>query len=57
MLKGDAVWSMTMMFLHMWNVVNGIQTPIDYAAHSPHAYHPEEFEGSGFVTALYRYSS
>ena len=31
MLKGDAVWSMTMMFLHMWNVVNGIQTPIDYA--------------------------
>ena len=49
MLKGDAVWSMTMMFLHMWNVVNGIQTPIDYAAHSPHAYHPEEFEGSGFV--------
>ena len=49
MLKGDAVWSMTMMFLHMWNVVNGIQTPIDYAAHSPHAYHPEEFEGSGVV--------
>ena len=24
-LRGEAVWNMTIMFLHMWNVINGIQ--------------------------------
>lgn len=49
MLKGDAVWNMTIMFLHMWNVINCIQEPIDYEKYFPHTYHPEEFEGNGFV--------
>lgn len=49
MLKGDAVWNMTLMFLHMWKVINRVKEPIDYESYFPHAYHSEEFEGSGFV--------
>ena len=49
MLKGEAVWNMTTMFLHMWNVVNHIQEPLDHESYLPHVYHPEEFPGSGYV--------
>ena len=49
MLKGEGVWSMTVMFLHMWSVINGIQNPLEHESYLPHAHHPGEFEGSGFV--------
>ena len=48
-LRGEAVWNMTLMFLHMWNVINAIREPIDYEKYFPHAYHPEEFTGNGFI--------
>jgi cardiolipin synthase len=43
-LRGDAVWSMTVMFLSMWNYING---NVDDVAQ----YRPEPFatEGGGFV--------
>ena len=49
MLKGEAVWSMTVMFLHMWSVVSGIKNPLEHEPYLPHVYHPERFEGSGFI--------
>lgn len=49
MLKGDAVWNMTLMFLHMWNVINRVKEPLDYEKYFPHVYHPEEFQGNGFI--------
>ena len=49
MLKGEAVWNMTAMFLHMWAVVGRSDESIDYEAYFPHKYHEEEFESDGFV--------
>ena len=49
MLKGEAVWNMTVMFLHMWNVINNSSEPIDHEAHMPHRFHPEPFAGNGFA--------
>lgn len=49
MLKGDAVWNMTAMFLHMWAVITRSAETIDYQKYFPHTYHPEVFEGDGFV--------
>lgn len=48
-LRGEAVWNMTIMFLHMWKVINGIEEPIEYEKYFPHTYHPEEFSGNGFI--------
>lgn len=49
MLKGEAVWNMTAMFLHMWEVISGSNEKIDYEEYFPHRYHEEEFEGDGFI--------
>ncbi len=49
MLKGEGVWNLTAMFLHMWNVVKKETGEIPYEKYLPHAYHPEEFPGDGFV--------
>ena len=49
MLKGEAVWNMTIMFLHMWDVILRSREPVDYTKYLPHAIHKEEFEGSGFI--------
>ena len=49
MLKGEAVWNMTVMFLHMWAVIGRSEESIDYEAYFPHRYHEEEFESDGFV--------
>lgn len=49
MLKGEAVWNMTAMFLHMWQVVNRTCEKCPYDAYFPHNYHPDPFEGSGYV--------
>ena len=47
MLKGDAVWSMTIMFLQMWNANR--PTDHDYAQYRPHVHHNEHFDGDGYV--------
>lgn len=47
MLKGDAVWSMTIMFLQMWNANR--PTDNDYARYRPHVHHNEYFGGDGYV--------
>lgn len=49
MLKGDAVWNMTAMFLQMWTVVTRSTEKIDFDRYLPHRYHPEPFESDGFV--------
>lgn len=48
MLKGDAVWNFTAMFLHMWAVVNN-EKITDVQKYLPHANHPCAFESDGFV--------
>ncbi len=48
MLKGEAVWNMTAMFLTMWRVITGEEAE-DYHRYLPHTYHPEAFHGEGFV--------
>lgn len=47
LLRGDAVWSLTLMFLSMWDYVRGTQE--DYAAFHPRRYQPELVESDGFV--------
>lgn len=47
MLKGDAVWNLTIMFLQMWEFHHGIKE--DYTLFKPHMYHPDTFESDGYV--------
>ena len=47
MLKGEAVWNLTMMFLQTWNFSNGEFD--DYEKFKPHTYHKEPFESDGYV--------
>lgn len=47
MLKGEAVWSLTTMFLEMWNGIRPTDT--DFSKFKPHVYHQEEFEGDGYI--------
>lgn len=47
MLKGDAVWSLTIMFLQMWNANR--PTDDDYAKYRPHFYYKEKLNGLGYV--------
>lgn len=49
MLKGDAVWSMTVMFLRMWYVVNNESGPINYEDYRPDMTRFEPVRSSGFV--------
>ena len=49
MLKGEGVWNMTAMFLYMWGIVNREDTSTDFGKYLPHRYHPEPFEGTGYV--------
>lgn len=49
MLKGDAVWNMTAMFLHMWNVVTRSGDAVNFKEYLPHTWHPEEFESDGYI--------
>lgn len=46
-LYGEAVWNYTVMFLQMWNAFR--HTDADYDAFRPHVWHPDPFEGEGFV--------
>lgn len=47
MLKGDAVWSMTVMFLQTWNANR--HTDDDYSKYHPHHYYTEKLDGLGYV--------
>ncbi|MFR7895694.1 cardiolipin synthase [Turicibacter sanguinis] len=47
MIKGDAVWSFTVMFLTMWDFLR--KTNEDYEPFRPHIHHKESFESDGFV--------
>lgn len=47
MLKGDAVWNLTVMFLHIWNALR--PTDEDFGRFRPYVYHEENFESDGFV--------
>ena len=46
-LEGDAVRSLTVMFLEMWNYIN--HSSEDYKQFMPQVYQKEPFEGDGFV--------
>lgn len=47
--RGDAVWNFTAMFLEFWHAYRpeSAEEPIDLFR--PHTYHPEPFEGKGWV--------
>ena len=47
MLKGEAVWSFSVMFLTMWDYLR--KTNTDYEAFRPHVHHKETFDSDGFV--------
>ncbi len=47
MLKGEAVWSFTVMFLQMWSVLSGDK--VQYEKYRPHEWCRETFENDGFV--------
>lgn len=47
LIKGDAVWSLTLMFLSMWDYVRGTQE--DYAGYQPRRYQTEPVRSDGFV--------
>ena len=49
MLKGEAVWNMTAMFLHMWNVITNNREDNSLEKYLPHVWHPEVFEGDGYI--------
>ena len=48
MLKGEAVWSFTMMFLTMWNYLNDTK-PDDYAHFMPRREDIEQYKDGGYV--------
>ena len=45
----QAVWNMTAMFLHMWNVVTNNRQDSSLEEYLPHVWHPEAFEVDGFI--------
>lgn len=47
MIKGEAVWNFTVMFLQMWNSVR--LTDNDYSIYRPNVYHSEEFFSNGYI--------
>lgn len=48
MLKGEGVWSFTMMFLTMWNFLNGTK-PDNYSKYMPRAEEISQFVSDGYV--------
>lgn len=47
MLKGEAVWNLTMMFLQTWSFTSNAYE--DYAPFRPHVHHEAPFKSDGFV--------
>ncbi|MDD3795750.1 MAG: cardiolipin synthase [Lachnospiraceae bacterium] len=50
MLKGEAVWNFTVMFLQMWSVIRGNMDELsDLSQYRCHSYYAGKFEDDGFV--------
>lgn len=49
MLKGEAVWNLTMMFLQMWEVISYNEKPADYELYKPCRHCESDFESDGYV--------
>jgi cardiolipin synthase len=49
MIKGDAVWSLTVMFLQMWNFDKDLSVDAVYENCRPQLYSDEEFTDDGFI--------
>lgn len=49
MLKGDAVWNFTMMFLQMWEIVSGERVAAQYDLYRPEKNRTVQIESDGFV--------
>ena len=49
MIKGDAVWNMTMMFLQMWEVIGKEKGRSDYNKYRPRRRSSLSYESEGFV--------
>ncbi|MEG0944358.1 MAG: cardiolipin synthase [Angelakisella sp.] len=47
LLRGEAVWNLTLMFLSMWNYLHGQNE--DYAIYRPDVYRPLPEQGDGYV--------
>ena len=47
MLKGDAVWNLTVMFLSVWDYLKNVQS--DFAAYRPEVYQEEQYQSDGYV--------
>lgn len=47
MLKGEAVWNLTVMFLQLWD--SQIRENDEYEKYKPYTYHKESFESDGYV--------
>ena len=47
MIKGEAVWNLTVMFLQVWNFVGFNRE--DYNKYRPKMYHPDDFVTDGYV--------
>lgn len=47
MIKGDAVWNLTVMFLSMWDYCKGIEE--DYDFYRPEIHQNENIEGDGYI--------
>jgi cardiolipin synthase len=47
MMRGEAVWSLTVMFLQMWSTL--ARETIDYRKFRPHEWHEHPFEHDGYV--------
>ena len=47
MLKGDAVWKFTIMFLQTW--MFSTKEEVDFINYYPHINYPDDFEGYGYV--------
>ncbi len=46
-IRGEGVWSFTVMFLNMWNAFR--KTDVRYEPYGPHVWHSEEFDDHGIV--------
>lgn len=49
MLRGEAVWNLTMMFLQMWKLVTKEPATDNYEQYKPNVYQTEALKGDGFV--------
>ena len=47
MIKGDAVWNFTVMFLQIWSFKSN--SKIDYNLYKPYRHHIQQFESDGYV--------